>query len=289
MGYIKECVSCENKFTSQHHSTKTCSDECRKSHRKLSRKKSRKKLEKVFICRQCGEDFVRYRKRNGFCSRSCASKMYVSNGVYDSWISRRHPKRGIHLSCVICGERFYAQPHEASDKKICGGRACRKQYMSNMFSGRGNPFYGKKHSQGSMQKQRNTLFENHGVENAYYLARRTKSSKSHIEIYNHLVRKYPHLEFVKEKKIDRYRVDIVLEEQNLIIEYNGSYWHCDPRIYSKGYYNKKKGLLSEEVWKNDEKRLNILKEIGYNVVVIWEKDYHKNKNDCLKRLEKEIN
>ena len=245
MGYIKECVSCKKEFSASHHSRKTCSDECMKNHRKLSHKNSRKKLEKAFICRHCGKEFVRYRKRSGFCSRSCASKMNISNGAYNGWRLSNNDKKGKYINCVICSEFFYCQPHDINNKKICGKKTCRKQYMSNMFSGKGNPFYGKKHSHISKQKQRNTLIKNHGVENAYYLARRTKSSKSHIEIYKYLLKQYPHLNFDKEKKIDKYRVDIVLEEQNLIIEYNGSYWHCDPRIYNKGYYNKKKGLLNK--------------------------------------------
>lgn len=40
-----------------------------------------------------------------------------------------------------------------------------------------------------------------------------------------------------------YRYDFYIPSENLIIEYNGSYFHADPRIYEAEYYNKKSNKL----------------------------------------------
>lgn len=68
------------------------------------------------------------------------------------------------------------------------------------------------------------------------------------------------------------RVDIQLNHSKNVIEVFGDYYHANPVKY------KKSDLIStfagkitcEEIWKRDEKRLQILKGLGYNVLIIWE-------------------
>jgi very-short-patch-repair endonuclease len=72
---------------------------------------------------------------------------------------------------------------------------------------------------------------------------------------------------------DRYCCDFYLPEHKLVIEYYGTYWHCDPRKYDKEYYNQKKGKTAQQIWNYDEQREKAILENGYRVVVVWELDY----------------
>lgn len=82
--------------------------------------------------------------------------------------------------------------------------------------------------------------------------------------------------------IESLHYDLFVKEKNLLIEYNGDYWHCNPDKYSSDYINKKKNMSAEQLWKQDENKKNLAISNNFNFIVIWESDYKKNK-------EKEIN
>lgn len=71
--------------------------------------------------------------------------------------------------------------------------------------------------------------------------------------------------------------DLFVKEKKLLVEYNGDYWHCNPKKYTQDYINKKKKMTAKELWTQDEKKKKIAIENNYNFVVIWESDYKKNK------------
>lgn len=284
----RNCLNC-NKEISSRYNRKACSEICRKAYRNEYKRQLKQKNAKEYICRHCKKIFVRYRKRNGFCSRSCASKMYIADGTYDEWRSITVERKGINKHCFVCKKLFYCEPSKIQTRNLCGSKECRKTYMSDKMSGENNPFYGVKHNKKSMQKQKETLMSNHGVSNGYDLAKHKTSSKAQLEIFNKLKNIFPHFSIEKEKRIGKYRVDIIIDELKTIVEYNGSYWHADPRKYKKDYFHKKKGLLAEEIWKNDKLRLKELKALGYNVIVVWEDDYLSDKKTIFKEIKERIN
>jgi len=96
-------------------------------------------------------------------------------------------------------------------------------------------------------------------------------------------------DFPIKKESGGYKLDILLQEINLVIEFNGTYWHCDPRFYEKDYYNKKKKLKAEQIWSYDNSRKTFLEGLGYKVVVVWEHDYKTNNNQTLQILREYIN
>lgn len=73
------------------------------------------------------------------------------------------------------------------------------------------------------------------------------------------------------------KLDYFIKELNLCIEFNGTYWHADPRKYKSGDRlnpNDKNSITANEIWENDNKRyqqLKLLKNI--NTIVVWEDDY----------------
>ena len=36
--------------------------------------------------------------------------------------------------------------------------------------------------------------------------------------------------------------------KNKIVEINGDFWHCNPKIYDKNYYNKMINMTAEDKW-----------------------------------------
>lgn len=64
--------------------------------------------------------------------------------------------------------------------------------------------------------------------------------------------------------------------ENRIIEFNGDYWHCNPKIYSSTFYNKNMKKTAEEKWKLDVDKIKFAKDRGYEVMVVWENDLKMN-------------
>lgn len=71
---------------------------------------------------------------------------------------------------------------------------------------------------------------------------------------------------------------------NKIIEFNGDYWHANPKKYKSGQYisfPRRDNILVDEVWESDKRKINLAKESGYEVLVVWESDYKKNKENIV--------
>ena len=77
-------------------------------------------------------------------------------------------------------------------------------------------------------------------------------------------------------RVDTKICDVFIPDLNLIIEYFGDYWHCNPIKYDTNYFNKKKNKFAWELWKYDKSKLDLIKSCGYNVEVIWEKQFRNN-------------
>jgi G:T-mismatch repair DNA endonuclease (very short patch repair protein) len=75
---------------------------------------------------------------------------------------------------------------------------------------------------------------------------------------------------------------------NKIIEYHGDFWHSNPSIYPAKYLNPRTKLLAEDKWRLDEIKIRFAKSKGYEVLIVWESDFKKDKekviNQCIKFL-----
>lgn len=137
----------------------------------------------------------------------------------------------------------------------------------------------KKQSAKTKSQRRRTLLKKYGVSRSWLLSK--KGSKLQTQLTNYLKSIFPQYTILSDFPIDRYKIDILFKELNLVVEFNGTYWHCDPRFYEKNYYNKKKRLYAENIWDYDYERKTFLENLGYKVIIIWEHDY---KNDCEQTL-----
>jgi len=73
--------------------------------------------------------------------------------------------------------------------------------------------------------------------------------------------------------------------KNKILEFNGDFWHANPLLYKKDQILNFHGteMLAEYIWIRDEIKIEQAKQKGFDVLVIWEKDYKTNKEAVIKK------
>lgn len=286
----KVCTICKTEFKAKLSKQFLCSSSCREIY-KLEKYNSEFTQRECIFCKVI---FFRHKNKLGnFCSRSCGSKHHIAIGTFDNWKNRKNERQGFVHPCNICGKKLYLQPRFKEKQnlvKVCS-EECERKHFSIMFSGSGNPSFGTKATIEHKEKQKLTLQEKYGVSNAYALAKIRTVSKPQKEIYawlneNGVIAKIE--QTVKNNKTYKH-VDIQIVSKNIIIEYNGDYWHCNPRKYCKDYFHKKKNKLAKEIWKDDTSRINFINSLGYKVYVIWEMDYMADKIGILKQMKEFIN
>ena len=84
-----------------------------------------------------------------------------------------------------------------------------------------------------------------------------------------------------------YIYDYVDLNSKRIIEYNGDVYHANPNIYNENDYPhpfyKKNGPSAKETWDKDSDKLSVAKNKGFDVLVIWDSEYKKNKKETIKK------
>jgi hypothetical protein len=87
-------------------------------------------------------------------------------------------------------------------------------------------------------------------------------------------------------KYGYFYIDYVNKDKMKAVEFNGDVFHANPEMFLKddrpNPYDKTK--TSEDIWKYDEIKINAMKEHGFDVLVIWEKDYRENKQKEINRV-----
>jgi len=117
------------------------------------------------------------------------------------------------------------------------------------------------------------------VTGGFFMATRSKVEKNIVKELKDLGYKVTH-SFTLEKKI----YDIYIPALNMLIEFNGDYWHCNPKKYDADYFNVRVNMVAKDIWLKDAKKKKIAINNGYNFLTIWEADYRKNKKIIVKKI-----
>lgn len=95
------------------------------------------------------------------------------------------------------------------------------------------------------------------------------------------------IQYKIEYPIDKFFVDIYIKKYNLVIEVYGDYWHANPKKYKEDdilSFPGERTITAKQIWKENNDRINIIKELGFNVLIFWEFDINNNFNEITKQL-----
>jgi G:T-mismatch repair DNA endonuclease (very short patch repair protein) len=174
------------------------------------------------------------------------------------------------------GNPFYGKTHtNKSKKQISKSRIGKGMGENNSMS---NPDHKKKAkenlkkkwSEGKMETVRKIMSDTLKETRRLGKIKSVIRSKKEKEIAKLL--KTKKLKVLESFRIDTKICDMYLPKYNLIIEYNGDYWHCNPKKYSEDYFNQVKGKTAKELWEYDKNKVDLIIGNGYNLEIIWESD-----------------
>lgn len=79
--------------------------------------------------------------------------------------------------------------------------------------------------------------------------------------------------------------DVTCSERRKIIEYNGDYWHCNPKITESTAVIKQNGMSAQEIWDRDRAKHNTAKNRGFDVYVVWESEFMSDPTTVIDNIE----
>jgi Zn finger protein HypA/HybF involved in hydrogenase expression len=62
-------------------------------------------------------------------------------------------------------------------------------------------------------------------------------------------------------------------ETNTVYQFHGNYWHGNPDVFDPNEMNKTTKCTFKELYDKTQETDQLIRESGYNLVVIWEKDW----------------
>lgn len=79
----------------------------------------------------------------------------------------------------------------------------------------------------------------------------------------------------------------ILIDNRYVVEFYGDYWHANPLVYTADdiVHHRK---TAKEIWEKDRERIDIMREAGYTIFVVWQKDYLNDVDKCLETIKKGI-
>lgn len=101
--------------------------------------------------------------------------------------------------------------------------------------------------------------------------------KNKLNINNSTEEKY----IFNDKLHKGYLFDFCLNDK--LIEFNGDYWHANPKFYGPKSFIKAKNKRAEEIWEYDKIKIQTADDQGYKVLIVWENDYHNDKEKTLQK------
>jgi G:T-mismatch repair DNA endonuclease (very short patch repair protein) len=119
------------------------------------------------------------------------------------------------------------------------------------------------------------------------------TSKMQKQLYQFLKENFKNKKISLEKKITLskckfVKADICFDNENIIIEYYGDYWHCNPDKYDANYFHQRKKMYAKDIWKYDKIRKSQIEKLGYKLIIVWESKYKNQKEKTIQNIVKEI-
>lgn len=221
------CKGCKKEYTAKiPKSRKYCSAECKNTSNRPDRKTG-----KNIKCNQCGIEVYKRKadleqRKNYFCSRECAN-------IYQA-------RNKLEFVCKTCDRVFYWSKSRIKEHNpIFCSIECRnndEEWVRNATTN-GN------------------------------LAQQTKKGPNKLELLGRTLLEQLDIEFEEQALIaDKFLVDVLIPKHNLIIQWDGDYWH--------GHHTKLKNGEPDSRQKKrmmlDKSQDEYMKTCGYTVLRFWE-------------------
>lgn len=79
--------------------------------------------------------------------------------------------------------------------------------------------------------------------------------------------------------------DMCIPSLKILIEFNGNYWHLNPRKYAPDYFDKSRKITAQNIWDLDTIKHNAGKEAGFKTLTIWEDEFLTNNEIVLSKID----
>jgi G:T-mismatch repair DNA endonuclease (very short patch repair protein) len=144
-----------------------------------------------------------------------------------------------------------------------------KKKHSELMMGEKNWMRNKKHTEETKLKISQTKLSQY--KNGEVKINQRCISNGEIEISKYLSEKG--IKYEQQFTIPGYgfRYDFYLPSYNIILEYNGDYWHINPELFDESKVID--GKTANEIWKKDKIKKETAEINGYKFYTIWEKEF----------------
>jgi len=253
---------------------KTCKN-CGKNYNKKSDfcnmncKKEFTLKNKTINCLECDKNFIKTNKNSRFCSLDCYHKYRKQ---HKEILFQKYQNTLIIKTCKNCGNDYEIQGYRKDISKFCS-KKCERDYKNIIKI---CPTCGKKFKVNKHLKER--IFCS---QKCISYSNKSKKENEFFELCKKIIPEIKQNERIEIDKI--YFPDLKIN--NIIIEFFGNYWHCNPEIYDENFFNKTIRKTAKEIWNSDMERIEKLSK-KYKVYIIWENEWDTNKENILKKIKK---
>lgn len=254
---------------------------------------------------RCSVRIARIAKRK---CHNCGGYTIVQNGKYRIW--HKHPKLTGKWFCAKCYANWIYRP-----KRKFNTKEERYEYLSELFSGQGNPMYGdhftnlgRKYTAERNRKVSKAVklwaklhpehYRKIGVLGALKARQLGLSgTPTSLEIMMEIALKKHKIRYIPQQRYSIGIMDFLIPEVKIALFLDGSVWHADPRNYEASdvlFFGRKSSkkewskITAVEIWKKDEEQNEYLRSEGYTVVRFWEAEVKRDIDSCIKIIEAKI-
>jgi hypothetical protein len=237
-----------------------CSNKCSGNYYGLIRKI----VNPIKKCLECGNEYqvlnFRY-EESKFCSKTCSNK-------FSNRQRQISMKSKTIVNCDWCNKEISRANWRVIKNK---NNFCNKKCQNNWFRE-----YVK--TDEFIDKNREVMLNNLKNGNISFT-----NSEPQLIINDLLTTK--NLNYENEKIYWNYSIDLFLTDRDLLIEVNGSYWHCDNRFYQQI----RNSTQLNKIIIDKKKRGYIKNKYNKNILYLWEFDIMTNLKLCELLIEEFIN
>ncbi|MFA6350615.1 MAG: DUF559 domain-containing protein, partial [Candidatus Omnitrophota bacterium] len=255
-----------------------CSRECSS----LSSIKAEKVDNDFSFIRKCPICNKEFRARPGglkqgyqkYCSRECGYEALRRE-------NQERREKEANVVCEVCNKRFRVKPFKLKTARFCSKECSDKGHGMDIAGENNVKWVGDNEIRRCLHcgtgftvrpYSKQMFCTRSCVATWRYLqdAEKTKATKPEMLLSEILDNE--DIKYEPQAQVGPFAVDFLIENEKIIIEALGDWWHCNPQMYSDSKYDKHR----ERHWKKERRRLGWFTKHGYRVFGIWESDLKKD-------------